>query len=367
MLLPFCSYAQLSKAEYYHSIDNKIFHYSKKEKQDFDSITTFVNKTFSLPEDRLRAYYTWTALNISYDTRRLHELELMSVFNVNGSNNFSQVADTVLKRKTGVCEGLCNLIMKFCAASSIPCEKVIGFTKMPDGSMTEHILHVWNVVKLDSAYGLLDVTWSNGYIDQKGNLVKKFSDKYFLSKPAVFVKDHYPLDPMWQLLKFPVSRKDFKADSLVFHTEVKPFNYIDTINSYLRLSKEDKEYTDYLHYYRSDTSSRMFASNLDIFINNSVAGELISSSIYYDDYIDFHNNTLVKKPTKANFKKAREMLLNCSRNHKTVRDLLLKQRANTSEYKEVFSKMSIAVTEQQKQVDEQLAYLKKAEKGLNGK
>jgi hypothetical protein len=362
LLLPFCSHAQLSRVDYYNTIDNKIFAYSKKQDQGFDSITAFVNKTFILQEDRVRAYYTWIALNINYDTKRLHELEVMSIFNVRGNNDFSQVADTVLKRRIGVCEGLCNLMMKFCAASSIPCEKAIGYTRMPDGTITSNIMHVWNVVKIDSAFGVLDVTWSNGYIDQNGNLVKKFSDKYFLSKPSSFIKDHFPLDPMWQLLKYPVSMEEFKSDSIVFHTDRAPFNYIDTINTYLRLAKEEKEYVDYLHYYRSDTTSRMFASNLDIFINNSIASELISSSIYYDDYIYFHNNTLIKKPTKANFKKARAMLLNCSRNHKAVSDLLTKERANTTEYKDIFAKMNAAVVEQQKQVNEQLGYLKKVEK-----
>ncbi|MCD6067780.1 MAG: transglutaminase domain protein [Bacteroidetes bacterium] len=363
LLLPLCSPAQFSKIEYYNSIDNKIFLFSKKDKQSFDSVTAFVNKNFSKTEDRVRAYYTWTALNVSYDTKRLRDLEIMSIYNVNGSNNFSQVADTVFKRKTGVCEGISNLMVKFCAASSIPCEKVLGYTKMPDGVVSTDILHVWNFVKIDSTLGLLDVTWSNGYIDPKGNLVKKFSDKYFLSRPESFIKDHLPLDPMWQLLNSPVNRSGFAADSLVPGIE-KKYNYRDSIHAYLKLPKEEREYTDYLHYYQTDTSSKIFASNLDIFINNSAASELISSSIYYDDYVYFHNNTLVKKPTKTNFKKAREMLLNCSRNHKSVNRLLLKSRANTSEYREIFVKMNEAVISQQKQVDEQLAYLKKAEKGL---
>lgn len=363
LVIPLVGHTQISKADYYNTIDNKVYVFSKKQDLTHDSIISFVNTNFQKQEDRIRAYYTWIALNISYDMKRLHDLEVMSLYNSNGMHNNSQDPDTVLKKRTGVCEGISNLMIKFCAASSIYCQKVAGYTKMPDGTVVTDIMHVWNVVQCDSAFHLLDITWSNGYVDQSGKMIKKFSDKYFFTAPEVFIKDHLPLDPMWQLLPDPISKTDFHKDSLIIKSNGK-FSYTDSIHAYMQLNEEDQEYTDYLHYYLNDTNSKIFAANLDIFINNAAASELISSSIYYDDYITFHNNTLIKKPTKTNFKKAKDLLLSSRKNHQHVKELLKKQRANTAQYKDTFVKMNEAVIAQDKTIDEQLAYLKKVEKEL---
>ena len=39
--------------------------------------------------------------------------------------------------------------------------------------------------------------------------MKQFNDKYFLTNPKIFVQDHLPLDPVWQLLDCSISLASF--------------------------------------------------------------------------------------------------------------------------------------------------------------
>ncbi|MEO5990641.1 MAG: transglutaminase-like domain-containing protein, partial [Ferruginibacter sp.] len=101
--------ARVTKADHYNKIDDKVFTFSKQQPYAiFDTITFFVNQTFQSSEDRARAYYTWIALNISYDVDHLNELNLMQLFSVNMSANYSQKSTEVLKSKKAVCEGYSN-------------------------------------------------------------------------------------------------------------------------------------------------------------------------------------------------------------------------------------------------------------------
>jgi hypothetical protein len=355
--------AQVTRVDHYNIIDNKVFTFSKqKPDAPFDTITTFVNTNFQTQEDRARAYYTWIALNISYDVEHMKVLDLMQLFSVSGETSSNQKGLEVIKNKKAVCEGYSNLMVDLCTASSIPCFMVCGNTKTPNGDIPQ-ILHAWNVLRIDSAWVMLDITWSSGYVDYSGNYVKRFSNLYFLPKPKKFIKDHFPLDPMWQLLKNPFTKKDFENDSLtVSHEPV--FNFVDSIRAYRAQPIKQRQYLDFLHYYKADPDNKKHAQNLDVFNNNLVADELNRGVAYQSDFLDLNKKRLAKKPTIADCNKAKEMLDSISSCNNRAQAILSKIQAQTPEYKTVFSNMQFSIISNRNIIKSNYEYLVRLRKTI---
>lgn len=341
--------AQITKADYYNKIDNKVFTFSKlSPNAPFDTITAFVNNNFQTQEDRVRAYYTWIALNISYDVEHLNELNLMMVFNIDRIISTGQKTTDVLKSKMAVCEGYSNVMVDFCKASSIPCFLVCGYVKTPEGNIPE-MLHAWNVLRIDSVWTMLDITWSSGYLNVEKKYVKRFSNKYFIPKPKTFIKDHFPLDPMWQLLKYPFTKKDFENDSLITsHSPV--LNYLDSLRLYISKTEKQRQYLNLVHYYSADSASPINARNLDVWHNNLIADELNIAVAYHSDFIQIANSKLSKKPTINDCKKARVILDSIQSRNNRALIILESTKSHTIEYEEVFLKMKNSITENKKTI-----------------
>lgn len=369
VVLKFCFFslnAQVTKADYYNKIDNKVFTFSKTAPDaPFDSITAFVNNNFQTQEDRARAYYTWIALNVSYDVEHLNELNLMKVFSVNRVTSTGQKTKDVLKNKKAVCEGYSNLMVDFCKSSSIPCFLVCGYVKTPEGNIPE-ILHAWNVLRIDSVWTMLDITWSSGYLNSDNKYVKRFSNKYFMSKPKNFVKDHMPLDPMWQLLRNPFTKKDFEHDSLtVSHSPI--LNYPDSLRIYYSKTEKERQYIDLQHCYSADPTNSVNRRNLDVWHNNIVANELNTAAAYHSDFMQIVNNKLSKKPTVSDCKNARAFLDSIQICNNKAQMILESNKAHTAEYEEVYAKMIAAISENKKSIKINYDYVNKTQSYLTKK
>lgn len=90
-------------------------------------------------------------------------------------------------------------------------------------------IHAWNVVEIDGEWQLIDVTWGTGYIKlrkqpiqkllyrafrvpyrTKYKFIHKTNIKYYRTDPEVFVLDHLPSTPAWQLLECSVPIDSFQ-------------------------------------------------------------------------------------------------------------------------------------------------------------
>ncbi|MGZ3863588.1 MAG: transglutaminase domain-containing protein [Bacteroidia bacterium] len=367
LIFLFSAEGQLSKAEFYGKIDNQVFQYSKQHAKyplNFDSVTTYVNKTFVTTETKVRAYYTWIALNIYYDMGRIQEMSDSKRFGIRGFESTTQNPDTVLARKFAVCEGFSKVMDRLCKASDIPSQMVVGYTKTSDGEVVQEMMHAWNAVKIDTAWGLLDVTWSNGYIDSKHVYNKRFSSQYFLTPPKEFLKDHLPLDPMWQLLQYPVSKKYFTDGDSLHESKKNVFNFNDSIAKYLKVDEDERKYTDYMHYHLYDPDNNELSRTLDILVYNKVADKFNIASIENEDFTLFFNNTLLKDKSAANFKKAKSMLESARSYLNTGMAYLKNKKAFTDEYEKIFKEMKEAGTKNLKIVQENTANLSKYQKSL---
>lgn len=358
--------AQLTREDHYNTIDNKVYTFSKqKPAAPFDSIVGFVNTTFTSQEDKARAYYTWTALNISYDVEHMNELNLIRVFNINTISSSGQKTPDVLRSKKAVCEGYANVMTDFCRASRIPCFTVCGYTKNPDGEIPE-ILHAWNVLRIDSAWHMLDVTWSSGYVNPTNQFVKRFSNQYFLPRPKVFIKDHFPLDPMWQLLKNPFSKQDFERDSLTY-SKSPTFNFPDSIRQYRTYSEKEQRLQDFIHYYRTDPTNRNYAYNLDVANNNILADYLNTAAVYHSDFIEQATKKLSQKPTLTECKKAKANLDSAGTYYSKAERILNVTKALTAEYAGIFGNMKKSIEENKKNIAQNAEYLNKLQAYLRKK
>lgn len=213
---------------------------------------------------------------------------------------------------------------------------------------------------------MLDVTWSSGYVNPTNQFVKRFSNQYFLPRPKVFIKDHFPLDPMWQLLKNPFTKRDFELDSL--HTSTAPsFNFPDSIRLYRSYSEKEQKRLDFLHYYRADPANRNHAHNLDVANNNILADYLNTATIYHSDFIDQATKKLSQKPTLAECKKARANLDSASVYYHKAQLVLNTTKAYTPEYTGIFSKMQASIDDNKKNIAQNTEYLNKLQAYLKKK
>jgi hypothetical protein len=352
--------AQLTKADFYNKIDNQVFLFSKKHAKyplNFDTVTTYVNATFASTETKVRAYYTWIALNIYYDMGRMQEILDSKRFGLRNFESTTQLPDTVLVRKFAVCEGFSRVMDKLCKASNIPAHLVVGYTKTSNGEVVEDIMHAWNAVKIDSAWGLVDITWSNGYVDNLGIYNKRFSDKYFLNSPKEFLKDHLPLDPMWQLLVNPVSKKHFMLRDSSDENKTIKFNFNDSIADYLKLSGDEQKYADYLHYRYFDATNKETDRILDVFTYNKVVDMYNTAALENEEFTLFFSSMLSKAKTVANCKKARAMLESAKLHLTRGLELVKSKKAFTKEYETTFIEMKEEGAKNIKIVNENLVHL----------
>lgn len=114
-----------------------------------------------------------------------------------------RVAEMVMRRRTAVCDGYARLFKILCDYAGVKCEIVTGFAKTSVNRIDAQFKsnHKWNAVFIDSNWYLLDATWASGYINYRNEFEKNYNASYFLASPAEFIKDHYPEDPRWTLLK----------------------------------------------------------------------------------------------------------------------------------------------------------------------
>lgn len=340
ILLIVCNPAigQITKADYYNKIDNRMFMLSKNKELAFDSVVANVMRLYPQNEDRVRAYYTWIALNIVYDSERLKAMkEDPDRF---ARKDSSQEAEPVFRKRKAVCEGFSKLMNRFCEASGIQSQMVVGYTRMPEGEIMTDILHAWNAVKIDDTWRLLDITWSNGYVGFFGIYYKHFSDKYFIESTASFITDHLPLDPQWQLSGKPVSKSYFfRTDTLNKYFTAAAFNYNDSIAAYKKQSRDNQEWLDYTHYYRYDPENTRYRNNADYLVYDRATYFLNDALIDLQEYQMFYKNTLSKENTTVNCKKAKVMLEASRNNYKEALNYLKGRTAFSTEVNDQLVKM----------------------------
>ncbi|MFN0202011.1 MAG: transglutaminase domain-containing protein [Bacteroidia bacterium] len=201
-------------------------------------LATYLTKQAETEEDKVRAIYIWIANHIHYDDSTFAQIDNFYVKEESDSVDM-QSPETVLKRRIALCEGYARLFKALCQQVGIRSEVVIGYCKEEGGALAD-IAHAWNVVEVRKEWYMLDVTWGSGMLDAKlKRYVRKINDAYFLLDKSLFLKDHFPLDPMWQLSENLVSEADFTENWKSHATQLSQFPaYQDSIKAWFLMSYE---------------------------------------------------------------------------------------------------------------------------------
>ncbi|MGH0132502.1 UNVERIFIED_CONTAM: hypothetical protein FKN15_036772 [Acipenser sinensis] len=86
-----------------------------------------------------------------------------------------------------------------------------GFSYEPGDRFTGSGNHAWNAVSLEGRWHLLDSTWGAGNVNSNSSqFTFQYNEFYFLTHPALFIGDHFPLKDEWQLLNPRVSFRQFE-------------------------------------------------------------------------------------------------------------------------------------------------------------
>lgn len=218
----------------------------------YNDIAVYLTDSLNTDVEKARALYVWIAHNIEYDLSRM-----------NSSKRYladQDIIDEVLKNRRGVCEHYSQLFLAMSKSVGLKSYLIRGYTRDVFGRIADYS-HAWNGIKIDSKYYLIDVTWASGYL-LEGRYVNEFRDKYFLSLPQSFIKDHMPFDPIWQFIDNPINNGEFIS---------RDFSKVDTTGGYA-FRDSIRQYERYDELIRLETSNKRI-------INNGVKNKLIKRQV----------------------------------------------------------------------------------------
>ena len=198
-----------------------------------DSLAFSISKNANTDLEKIESFYQFVTREIAYD----HEAYQ------NGRRRINQSNADVLRRKKAVCWGYAQLITELCTHVQIPCYTITGYAKdspLPRRAF-EKANHAWNAVKIDESWFLLDATWGRSLLAGENIFSLEYGIDYFLSDPTLFIKSHFPLMPMWQLLECPVSYRDFLSNIDTGQTEPCRFSFVDSIQAFQNLDYLDQQ------------------------------------------------------------------------------------------------------------------------------
>ncbi|KAM6441563.1 kyphoscoliosis peptidase-like isoform 3-T6 [Liasis olivaceus] len=154
--------------------------------------------------EKARAIWVWLCQNIEYD-----------VCGFLGLSKKIHLPQEVLQTGRGVCSGYAHLFYEMCKEVGLTCAEISGYGRDVGESYGQccpqkKSNHMWNALKLDTRWFLLDVCWGAGQVDlAQKQFIRRQEDFFFLTKPEEFIQSHWPEDPRWQLIHPPIPQEVF--------------------------------------------------------------------------------------------------------------------------------------------------------------
>jgi transglutaminase/protease-like cytokinesis protein 3 len=189
----------------YAAIDNQLQAWPKSFSSP-QKLADKVNTDFKTDEDKVRAIFTWIALNVQYDLKAYKSGASMIAYSYSSEADRIakeqkyrlEYAEKTLRSKKGVCQDYSALFHTVCELSGIKCIAIIGTSKAHPsqiGKLPKASDHEWNAVKINDKWQLIDVTWAAGSVSMEtGKFQSEFNDGYFFTNPELFYLNHFPDD-----------------------------------------------------------------------------------------------------------------------------------------------------------------------------
>ncbi len=238
-----------------------------------DSLAYKLTTPYTAELQKVRAIFSWITHNIGYNTAIYQRTK-----NWRGTTPQTDPTDTmtlwktgdemmairVMHRKATVCEGYAKLFKVLCDYAGLESKIIFGYSAPGMDKIRFGSNHTWNAVQIDSNWYLLDATWASGYINYQNQFVRQLDERYFLTPPQQFIKDHYPEDLRWALLGDVPSIHEFSSS---------PFRY----RCFDKYSIRSNQFTrGYVDAFIGDTIQ------IELAVQNVEADEKISPASFFD-------------------------------------------------------------------------------------
>lgn len=227
-------------------------------------------------KDKLFAIHAWVTTNIRYDTD--------SMYTINSEKYPEARITAALRRGKGVCENFAAIFCDISSKCGIPCQVISGYTKQL-GSIDKSG-HSWCSVYLQNDWFFCDPTWDEG---------SGMNYRWFLVEPSTFIESHMPFDPLWQLLPYRISHKDF-IDGRTGAIRDKPvISFRDSVQAYLQSNR-----------------LQQLESSIERLENAGIANELIKNRASYlrmqAGIIHEEKDMILYNNAVADFNKANDLM-----------------------------------------------------------
>lgn len=195
----------------YAAVDQIVKNYASFSKPE--NLAAQINRDFTKEDQKARAIFTWIALNIHYDLKTYYSGSGQKIVSFSFRNEQERIqkerqhnqdlANLTFRSKKAVCQGYTVLFHHLAELTALESVMIPGTSKShPNhiGKLPMVSDHIWNAVKSNGKWQLIDVTWASGAVDSRTKkFVSKFNDSYFFTPPEVFFLNHFPEKHQWIL------------------------------------------------------------------------------------------------------------------------------------------------------------------------
>ncbi len=215
--------------------------------------------------EKVDGIFMWIVQNVDYDQEAY----------LKGASGSFDPQEIILKGKA-MCTGFSNLFFALCKLNGLEARIVTGYATgagYSTGTRFELPNHAWNTVKINGKWRLVDASWASAYrMHMQKNSPEKYGKAlslsafaaFYLTRPDIFILNHLPEDPVWQLLDHPVSLTAFEkgkefiqkemhdAASPVFdfEAEISRTDLLDSLDSNIRVLERsiENQFNQYREY-----------------------------------------------------------------------------------------------------------------------
>lgn len=196
-----------SFSQKYNTIDSIVLKYPNFG--NTEKLAERIQKDFTSEHDKARAIYSWIALNLTYDLKTFLDPPQPKVYSSKDGSDWakqkqivkSNITQKAFRTKKAVCEGFSLLYAHLSILTGLKCQVITGDSKRLLNDIGRRRLgsnHAWNTVQIDGKWILVDVTWGQGYYDDKRKaMINEFTPIYFDMAPEYFYAKHFPDSAMY--------------------------------------------------------------------------------------------------------------------------------------------------------------------------
>jgi hypothetical protein len=174
--------------------------------------------------EKVRFYYVWIARNIRYDEKAYGAYRQTLDYNVE-----KQSVPVVFSERVAVCRGYALLLERLCRQSNMAARYVAGYGK---SRVNDERLepHAWNAIRIEGNWELFDPTWASNSLQRDSNNLSVTFEKWFMTPPVQFARQHWSYDPIFQFTDELTSRAEFLGETEVSPSPSLGFDVVTTLN-----------------------------------------------------------------------------------------------------------------------------------------